>query len=292
MSLDLGVDLYGRVRRSPREAPALVVEAGSTGVVLDASGALPPAGRVLDEAEAPLAGVRPARRDAKGALADSAATPRVGSTSRAWRREPRVTATQPGGQRHTVRVETTAGAKDVEIRFGTGATVQGRLLGGSPPYRGYYTLLLASDRSGMPRTGAVAEDGTFSLITQEGVSYDLWVLGQGVELFGRVEGLVGGAHDLDVALQPGHTIAGRIEGLDAQQLAASSKLRVTAAGAANAWGAAQVAEDGTWRLTGLPPGRYRLAAMGLPSGFALADGVGEVESGATAVVLRVAQGDR
>ena len=225
------------------------------------------AGRVVDDAGAPVAGVEVAVEAAPGARGDRSTTSGADGSFRLAGLEPGTLAlTAHGDGFEPARVELELGAEPIEgleVLLARGGAVAGRLLGlAAAELERVEVAAFAPDRG--TRAGMVEPGGLYRI---EGLTTGDWTVAAGAgarQARGRVR-LDGGEAALDLDFGSGLRLAGRVR-VGGRPLAGAE---VTLAGrtgqgvATTSTGAA-----GEFELTGLAAGAYRLRVAEPRGGFA------------------------
>ena len=159
---------------------------------------------------------------------------------------------------------------DVLLRFVPTATIRGTLTArdGSPVYNAQVSVMDPSYGPGrVGRATRSNEDGEFVIAGVPPGRYHMEAAGYPDRLFGTAEITVEG-RDISVAITalPGITMTGRIVFDGTSRAPAPSPLLVFLQRYPFATGgpAYEILPDGTFKLTGVPPGRYKLGINGRP----------------------------
>jgi hypothetical protein len=247
IEVDLGSD------GAPREL-TVIIERGLAirGVVIDASGA-------------PFAGASVQAMPAEGGSGISFSTPgptRTGPDGRfeiagvaagRWQ----VTAEAEGGLRAQEVVE--AGGEEVELRLEGGGTIRGRVTtpGGAPSPDARVT---AWGSGGWNGEQAPAANGSFEFTEVPAGTARVSARAKGLAgSWKAVQVTANAVAEVELALEAGGIVRGRIKGLSQEQL---GRCNVSGGGAS-----ASPAADGTFTLEGVRPGRSEVSASLFPEGL-------------------------
>jgi protocatechuate 3,4-dioxygenase beta subunit len=152
-------------------------------------------------------------------------------------------------------VEVDAPATGVHLVAREAVTIRGRLLG--TKLEGFRVVFRAGTTS---RSASTAADGSFAIPRVPAQVGTLTAHRPGDDRYARLEGAEPGRGPYNLSLQVGQSIEGRIEGWDGTGRRPNVYCLVD-----SQWVHGTVAADGTWRVTGLGPGRYRIMAW-VPGG--------------------------
>lgn len=183
-------------------------------------------------------------------------------------------------------LEAREGINRLDLAFEGGQPVSGRVVSveGAPVAQAAVRLAQAGRTWGGPET-VTQGDGRFVLGGVQDGEYSLWVDSEGfAPSAGEVEIEVAGApvEGLEVRLDPGGAITGRVTGLDPEQF---RNVRVSAQGAAfRGLRQSDVDFEGRYRVEHLPPGSYSVVATLADSGRR-AKGQATLEAGAPEIRL-------
>ena len=170
-------------------------------------------------------------------------------------------------------LEVDAPSTGVRLEIPEVAVVEGRLLGAD--VQGFtVTFLSKGSSSGV----GVSRDGRFKIKGTQGKVGSLYAHKNGDSRYAWVDDVeIGLGQDYRLTLQEGFSITGRIEGLPYE----FKKCNVYARGYST-WIHGRVERDGSFLLTGLPPGRFTVQAW--RNGGTIAP-VKDVEAGSDSVIL-------
>ncbi|MGE0193396.1 MAG: carboxypeptidase regulatory-like domain-containing protein [Planctomycetota bacterium] len=288
ITLDLAI-VYGNQVGAARMGVSLPdVRVGSRDVVIRAGGGLAVLGRVVDGPGRGLSGVHVQIHESSRKNAELTTTAEgTFEFSGLVTGEVELSAWRGNEQSLAVRKKVQAGARNVEIQLLEIRSLRGTVVGDAAALKGLTVRAMAkTEPQGVARhaQARVQGDGSFSMVVpDDGTTYDLWVMGIGATHYGHAPG-VDGASEVRVRLVPGATIAGRIEGVAADD---ATKLWVLATNALGLSAYARLMEDGTWTLSGLPNGPWRLTLSGR-GGYKIEPLEG-IENGTTGLVVRASK---
>lgn len=282
-----GVTVQVRVREAPAGyAPPAPVDVGpkatSVRIVLRGGGGTV-AGRVEDAEGKPIAGVY-----VKGRFGDAQAEATSGSDGRfelqgVPLRVRGVVEALPQYGDHPYQPATLegveAGQRDIVVRLGMGHVVEG-VIGGSDVEGLEIAFFVGAKRKKVAKADA---KGAFRISLAETAAGTLVVIDTKRNRYAVLEGVVPPRKGIAVSLQAGQTISGRV----ADKKAAEPLVVFAAGGVARAQ--VSVAADGSFKLSGLPPGKYDLHVIAPRSGGGARATQQGVEAGSTDVVIELPQ---
>jgi hypothetical protein len=182
--------------------------------------------------------------------------------------------------RGQIRVE--AGANRLDLRLEEGFEVSGRVSGPEGPVPGAVLRLLPQQEgSTAPFPGSTGSDGAFRFPAVAEGRYRVEVEKPGYAMASTsLEVQVEGAPvtNLEVKLERGGAVAGRILGLEAQDLA---QVQIMATAPGRTGQAGQVDPEGRYRIEGLGPGEWNVLAslpQGTQTGSRVVLAVGQAEA--------------
>lgn len=160
--------------------------------------------------------------------------------------------------RHSVRVD--AGEQRLDLTLEPGSEIAGRVVTeAAVPASGARVRLVPQNAVAVPPPSVTAPDGTFRFTGLAAGTYRLSAELDGAAAARDVDLSTAPLADLELRLAPGGSVAGRVLGLSAAELAAG---HVTAAGPDGAVRHASLSADGGYRLEGLSAGAWILTARG------------------------------
>ncbi len=174
------------------------------------------------------------------------------------------------------RVDAEAPSEDVRLLLPKTADITGGVQGRDV---GRFTVRFATE-SGDTSSNTTQTSGVFHIRNDRDVKGTVTVFREGDERFARIENGRPAAGLLKIQLETGSFIAGRIDGLPDFEL---GKVRIYA-DSRQVQQRIDVARDGTFRVVGLPPGRYTIRCDLEIAG--LVRPVRDVQSGTSDLVLR------
>jgi hypothetical protein len=238
------------------------------GSVVDAEGK--PAPSVMIQSEASDGTMAQADADGRWTLSGLAPGPQT------------LTVMSSNGRSLVTGVKVDAPSDDVRLVLPPTRKLAGRLLGsGQRNFNVQAFLASAAGAEGRNVGSAKVEgEGRFALEVSGEGPFSIRAQSSDDDRFGRLDGARPGI-DANVTLEPGLAIEGVVEGADGVTTTATGW--VIARG--DAWYAyAMIGKDGSFRIRGLPPGRYKVNAQ---TENGLSSPKDEVDAGATAVRLRL-----
>ena len=126
------------------------------------------------------------------------------------------------------------------------------------------------------------EDGVADVAAIAGATYDVFIGREGSSLYARATSLRAGADTVEVTLQNGKRIEGRVFDVTGRPLKGGGHVDLVVGRFAPS---TEIRPDGTFTFTGVPPGRHTLRAHPQHSSLALWEH--DIEAGRTDVVLRL-----
>jgi hypothetical protein len=228
-------------------------------------------GRVLTPDGSPAAGARVIVLDQPAeaglglagrpeTLADSEGHYQLGGLSKGDRK---VHAGLPEFQPARRQIQVQEGVNQLDLRLGKGFEVSGRVSGPEGPVAGAALRLLPLDTTEAPSSAASGPDGAFRFKAVAAGRYRVQTEKPGYASDADEIQIAGtSVTGLDIRLKRGSAIAGRILGLDFQDL---SEVQIVATSSDDRPGqAGQIAYEGHYRIEGLGPGEWKVIAT-LPS---------------------------
>jgi hypothetical protein len=214
------------------------------------------------------------------AVADAGGRYEIGGVSEGDRT---VLAELAGFQPARERLRVEVGANRLDLRLREGFEVSGRVSGPEGPAAGAVLRLLPRDDGSTPPPppGATGPDGRFRILAVAEGSYRIEVEKHGYTMADpSLDVRIAGApvQDLEVRLERGGAIAGRILGLGPEDL---SQVRIVATSSELPGRAGKVGPDGRYRIEGVGPGAWTVLAslpQGTQAGGRVLLGVGQGEA--------------
>ncbi len=171
-------------------------------------------------------------------------------------------------------VEVSAPATGIKIQLKKTLTLSGTVVGSN--VQGFSVQFAAK---GGTKSGQVGADGSWTIKGATDSVGTLYAFKRGDERYAKLENVGPGRGPFDLQLFIGESIRGRIDGYDPEK----RKPNVYAH-ASGRWIHGTVNDDGTWEITGLPPGEYNV--QGWVSRGKISN-VNNVQPGASEVTLTV-----
>ena len=177
-------------------------------------------------------------------------------------------------------IEVTAPVKGLRIQLKKAAAIQGTLIGSD--VKGF---IVTFGQNNSFKTGHVQEDGSWKIDGAQHTSGTLYAYKAGDDRYARMEGAEPGKGPYDLQLVVGESISGRFEGWDGDKRKPNLYAQTS-----GRWIQGVVRDDGTWSITGLPPGGKYMIQGWVNQGSIKA--VQNIEPGATDVVMTITWRDQ